>query len=78
VDLLQADRRLHDLLVTLPDDDRAVLIDALLADPANRAEAIEDLQTSGLGPEVVRLVIEAEEDLTVLALLVGTLAEPDP
>lgn len=47
----------------------------LTADDAIRAEAIGNLHATGLVPAVVELLIDAEEDLALRALLIGVLRE---
>jgi hypothetical protein len=55
----------------IPESDRTFLLEALMGRPATRAGIIGNLNATGLVPETVELLIDAEADLAVRALAVG-------
>ena len=69
------DRRLRESLSRIPDTDRDYLLRVLTADDATRADAIGNLHATGLVPATVELLIDAEEEPALRALLVGFLRE---
>jgi hypothetical protein len=76
VDLADTDRRLRELVATIPPAFRSAVLAVLEAqDGADRARAIGDLHATRLMPETVELLIDAEEDAYVRAVLIGTLRE---
>jgi hypothetical protein len=74
-DLEDADRRLRKSLSRIPSTDRVYLLRVLTADDATRADAICNLHATGLVPATVELLIDAEEEPALRALLVGFLRE---
>jgi hypothetical protein len=74
-DLEDVDRRPSEVVSRIPSGDRAYLLETLTSEEAGRAEAIGNLHASGLVPEAVELLIDAEEDRTLRAVLVGMLRE---
>lgn len=73
--LEDVDRRLRESLARIPDTDRDYLLRVLTTDEATRADAIGNLHASGLVPATVELLIDAEEEPALRALLVGFLRE---
>lgn len=73
--LEDVDRRLRESLSRIPDTDRDYLLRALTADDATRAVAIGNLHATGLVPATVDLLIDAEGEPALRALLVGFLRE---
>jgi hypothetical protein len=73
--LEDVDRRLRRSLSRIPATDRDYLLRVLSADDSSRADAIGDLQATGLVPATVELLIDAEEEPALRALLVGFLRE---
>ena len=73
--LEDVDRRLRKSLSRIPSTDRDYLLRVLTADEATRADAIGDLHATGLVPATVELLIDAEEEPALRALLVGFLRE---
>ena len=73
--LEDVDRRLRKSLSRIPSTDRDYLLRVLKADEATRAYAIGDLHATGLVPATVELLIDAEEEPALRALLVGFLRE---
>ncbi len=74
-DLEDVDRRLRKSLSRIPPSDRDYLLRVLTADDATRADAIGNLHATGLVPATVELLIDAEEEPALRALLVGFLRE---
>jgi hypothetical protein len=74
-DLEDVDRRLRESLSWIPATDRDYLLRLLSADDSTRADAIGDLHATGLVPATVELLIDAEEEPALRALLVGFLRE---
>ena len=58
-----------------PGTDRDYLLRVLTADEATRADAIGNLQATALVSATVELLIDAEEEPALRALLVGFLRE---
>lgn len=74
-DLEDADRRLREVLVRIPVGDRGYLLDVLTSQDTSRANSIGNLHASGRAPATVELLIDAEEEPALRALLVGLLRE---
>jgi hypothetical protein len=74
-DLEDVDRRTRESLSRIPDTDRDYLLRVLTADDSTRADAIGNLHAAGVVPATVELLIEAEEEPALRALLVGFLRE---
>lgn len=55
--------------------DRVYLLRVLTSDDVSRAEAIGNLHARGLTPATVELLIDAEEEPALRALLVGILRD---
>jgi hypothetical protein len=77
VSLEDVDRQLRASVLLISADDRAFLLKTLTFDSATRAEVIGSLHATGLAPAAVELLIDAEEELALKALLVGLLRELD-
>ena len=75
MNLEDADRRLRQTVSRIPAADREYLLEVLTADETTRAEAIGNLHTAELAPTTVELLIDAEADPALRAVLVGTLRE---
>lgn len=73
--LEDVDGRLRESLSRIPNTDRDYLLRLLTADDATRADAIGNLHATGLVPATVELLIDAEEEPALRALLVGFLRE---
>jgi hypothetical protein len=73
--LEDVDRRLRESLSRIPDTDRDYLLRVLTADDSTRADAIGNLHAAGVVPATVELLIDAEEEPALRALLVGFLRE---
>jgi hypothetical protein len=73
--LEDVDRGLRESLARIPATDRDYLLRVLSADDSTRADAIGDLHATGLVPATVELLIDAEEEPALRALLVGFLRE---
>lgn len=71
MNLEDADRRLRQTVSRIPAADREYLLEVLTADEASRAEAIGNLHGTGLTPATVELLIDAEAEPPLRALLVG-------
>ncbi len=74
--LEDVDRRLREIVATIPSGDRAYLLMVLTANDATRADSIGNLHATGLAPATVDLLIDAEADPALRALLVGLIREP--
>ncbi len=73
--LEDVDRGLWESLSRIPDTNRDYLLRLLTADDATRADAIGNLHATALVPATVELLIDAEEEPALRALLVGFLRE---
>jgi hypothetical protein len=73
--LEDVDRRLRESLSRIPATDRNYLLRVLTADDSTRADVIGDLHATGLVPAIVELLIDAEEEPALRAMLVGFLRE---
>jgi hypothetical protein len=73
--LEDVDRGLRESLSRIPDTDRDYLLRVLTADDSTRADAIGNLHAAGVVPATVELLIDAEEEEALRALLVGFLRE---
>lgn len=69
------DRSLRELAVAIPAGDPAYLLQVLRSDAETRAEAIGALYATALAPATLELLIDAEEDPAVRAVLVGLFRE---
>jgi len=74
-DLEDLDRRLRETIATIPAEARALLLRVLTSEPEPRAKEIGNLHTFGLAPATVELLIDAEEDPALRAVLIGMLRE---
>jgi len=70
-----ADRRIREIVATIPPEARRVLLEVRTADVERRAVEIGDLYAGGIAPETAELLIDAEADPTLRAVLVGVLRE---
>lgn len=77
MNLEDADRRLREIVAAIPEGDRAFLLETLGADEETRAQTIGNLHATRLAPATVELLIDAEHDREVRALLVGILRETE-
>ncbi len=77
MNLDDVERRLREIVATIPIGNRAYLLTVLTADDATRADAISNLHATGLAPATVDLLIDAEADPALRALL-GRHAAPEP
>jgi hypothetical protein len=75
MNLEDLDRRLRQALSRIPRGDRTYLLQVLTSDEDTRAKAFGNLHATGLAPPAVELLIDAEEDPALRALLVGLLRE---
>jgi hypothetical protein len=75
MNLEDADRRFRQSISRIPATDRKYLLKILTSDDATRAEAIGNLHAAGLALATVELLIDAEEESAIRALLVGLLRE---
>lgn len=66
---------MREAVARIPERDRVFLVEVLTADDAGRAEVIGNLHATGLAPATVELLIDAEEEPALRALLVGMLRE---
>jgi hypothetical protein len=73
--LEDVDRHLRRSLSRIPEVDRAYLLRVLTADDRSRAEAMGSLYATGMVPDTVELLIDAEEEPALRALLVGLLRD---
>jgi hypothetical protein len=73
--LEDVDRHLRRSLSRIPAEDRTYLLRVLTANDGTRAEAIGSLHGTGMVPATVELLIDAEEEPALRALLVGLLRE---
>jgi hypothetical protein len=73
--LEDVDRGLRESLARIPATDRDHLLRVLSTDDSIRADAIGNLHATGLVPATVELLIDAEEEPALRALLVGFLRE---
>jgi hypothetical protein len=73
--LEDVDRRLRESLARIPAADRDYLLRVLSADDSTRADAIGNLHATRLLPATVELLIDAEDEPALRALLVGFLRE---
>jgi hypothetical protein len=69
------DRQLRERLSTLPDPAREILLETLTSNEVSRAECIGRMHAAGYAPATVELLIDAEEDPALRALLVAVLCE---
>jgi hypothetical protein len=75
VSLENVDRKLRQAVSSIPAADRKFLLEILTSDDAMRADTIGDLHAAGRTPATVELLIDAESDRQVRALLVGLLLQ---
>lgn len=74
-DLEDVDRGLRRAIERIPATDREYLLRVLTADEVARADAIGNLHATRMAPAAVELLIDAEEEPALRALLVGLLRE---
>lgn len=78
VDHLEIEQRLRDLVAAFPGPGRAEMLRVLtIRDDAERVREIGELHRSGILPATAALLIDAEEDPALRAVLVGMLREAD-
>jgi len=76
VGIPEIEHRLRGLVLGIPAPGRADLLRVLtIRDDGERAESIGDLHRSGVLPSTAELLIDAEEDPYLRAVLVGMLRE---
>jgi hypothetical protein len=76
VNIAEIEDRLRKLILRIPSPGRAPLLQILAnPDDAERAEEIGGLHRSGVLPATAELLIDAEEDPYLRAVLVGMLRE---
>lgn len=75
MNLEDADQRLRQSVARIPATDREYLLRVLTSNDATRAEAIGNLHATGLTPATVELLIDAEEEPALRAVIVGILRE---
>jgi len=75
VDLSEIDQRLRELVATIPPEVRAAMLEVPTADEQRRAKEIGGLHSLGLVPAMAELMIDAEEDPALRAVLVGVVRE---
>jgi hypothetical protein len=73
--LEDTDRALCEAVSRIPRPDRDFLLRVLCSDDATRAEAIGNLHATGLAAATVELLIDAEAEPSLRAVLVGVLRE---
>lgn len=74
-DLLDLERRLREAVGAIPSGARPLLLEMLSADEERRALEIGSLHDAGVLPATVELLIDAEADPYLRAVLVGILRE---
>jgi hypothetical protein len=78
MDLVEVEQRLREIVATIPLPAEAEILRILMIrDDAERAREIGVLYGSGILPITSELLIDAEEDPVLRAVLVGMLREPD-
>jgi hypothetical protein len=78
-DLREIEQRLRELVVATPERGRAEILRILsIRDHAERAREMGNLHRSGVLPATTELLIDAEEDPALRAVLVGILRESQP
>jgi hypothetical protein len=76
VGIPEIERRVRELILRIPSPGRAELLRVLaIRDDAERAREIGNLHRSGVLPNTAELLIDAEEDPYLRAVLVGMLQE---
>jgi hypothetical protein len=76
VEIPEIEHRLRELILRIPSPGRAELLRVLaIRDDAERAREIGELHRSGVLPVTTQLLIDAEEDPCLRAVLVGMLRE---
>lgn len=73
--LADADRRMRGIVATIPDRARTYLLEVLTADEGTRALEIGTLYQLQVAPSTAELLIDAEADPVLRAVLVGMLRE---
>ncbi len=72
------EQRLREHVAAIPPPARARILSVLtIRDDAERAQEIGHLHRSGITPATAELLIDAEEDQALRAVLVGLLREPE-
>jgi hypothetical protein len=74
-DLLDLEHRLRESVDAIPPEARPLLLQMLSADEERRALEIGSLHAAGVLPATVELLIDAEADPYLRAVLVGILRE---
>ena len=77
IDFLDLERRLREAVGAIPAEARPLLLEMLNAHDERRALEIGSLHAAGVLPTTVELLIDAEEDPYLRAVLVGMLREAD-
>ena len=76
--LPEIEQRLQELIATIPAPARAEMLRVLtIRGDAERALEIGDLHRSGIAPATAELLIDAEEDPALRAVVVGMLREAE-
>ncbi len=75
MNLGDVDRRLREIVETIPIGDGDYLLTVLTGNDATRTDAIGNLHATGLVLATVDLLIDAEADPALRALLVGVLRQ---
>lgn len=75
MNLEDADRTLRELVAAIPVKDRVFMLDVLTAESGARSMAIGGLHAGARAPATTELLIDAEADPVVRAMLVGLLRE---
>ena len=78
MDLPEIEQRLRGLAAAIPSPARVEMLRVLtIRDDAERARVIGDLHQSGITPATAELLIDAEEDPALRAVVVGMLREAE-
>jgi hypothetical protein len=77
MDLPEIEHRLREIVATIPAGDRVFLVEVLTADDATRPNVIGNLHATAMVPATVELLIDAEEDPALRAVVVGMLREAE-
>jgi hypothetical protein len=76
MDLAEIEQRLRVLITAIPEPGRAEILRVLkIRDDAQRAREVGNLHRSGVLPVTSELLIDAEEDPALRAVLVGMIQE---
>jgi hypothetical protein len=77
VDLPEFEQRLRETINTIPPQVRPVLLAILTSDEERRATKIGSMHATGIMPSTVELLIDAEEEPALRAVLMGMLRGSD-